>query len=68
VICGTATNVCVESTARAAHMRDFHLVMAADACGSANVAAHDGTLENVAANFGEVASTARIKEIWSGAR
>ena len=38
ILAGFGTNVCVESTARAAHMRDFHLVMVADACGSANVA------------------------------
>lgn len=68
VICGTATNVCVESTARAAHMRDFHLVMVGDACASVNVAAHDGTLANIATNFGEVASAARVAEIWTGAR
>jgi ureidoacrylate peracid hydrolase len=65
VICGTATNVCVESTARDAHMRDFHVVMVEDAVASANVAAHEGTLENIATNFGEVTSTARIKEVWS---
>lgn len=65
VICGTATNVCVESTARAAHMRDFHLVMVADACASVNVGAHEGTLANIAANFGEVTSAARVKETWA---
>jgi len=64
VICGTATNVCVESTARAAHMRDFHLVMVADAVASVNVAAHEGTLGNIAVNFGEVTDAVRIKEIW----
>ncbi len=64
VICGTATNVCVESTARAAHMRDFHLVMVGDACGTASAAAQDATLANIASNFGEVASTARVRGIW----
>jgi ureidoacrylate peracid hydrolase len=66
VITGTATNVCVESTARAAHMRDFHLVMVEDAVATANLAAHEGTLANIAANFGEIAGAARIKEIWAG--
>jgi ureidoacrylate peracid hydrolase len=65
VICGTATNVCVESTARDAHMRDFHLVMVGDAVASVNPAAHDATLANIASNFGEVASTAQVKAIWS---
>jgi ureidoacrylate peracid hydrolase len=65
VICGTATNVCVESTARAAHMRDFHLVMVADAVASANPTAHEGTLANIAGNFGEVTSAARIKDVWA---
>ena len=67
-ICATATNVCVESTARAAHMRDFHLVMVGDACASVAVAAHEGTLANIAANFGEVAPAARVAAAWSGAR
>ncbi len=65
VITGTATNVCVESTARAAHMRDFNLVMVADACGSASLAAHEGTLDNIATNFGEVTTAARVKQVWS---
>lgn len=68
VITGTATNVCVESTARAAHMRDFHLVMVEDAVAAVSVAAHEGTLENIAANFGEVASASRVKEIWTAGR
>ena len=68
VITGTATKGCVESTARAAHMRDFHLVMVADACATASLAAHEGTLDNIAANFGEVTTAARVKQVWSGER
>jgi hypothetical protein len=32
---------------------------------STSVEAHEGTLANIAANFGEVATTAGIAEIWS---
>jgi ureidoacrylate peracid hydrolase len=66
VICtGTATNVCVESTARAAHMRDFNVVLVADCCASAETELHEATLINIQRHFGTVVDAARIEQAWS---
>ena len=66
VVCaGTATNVCVESTARAAHMRDFHVVLAADCCAAMSVAEHESAVHNIGTYFGVVASAERIRAVWA---
>jgi ureidoacrylate peracid hydrolase len=68
VICvGGATNICVESTARAALMRDFHLVMVEDCLASDDVDAHLATLKTLGQAFGEVTTADKVEEIWSGA-
>lgn len=64
VVCGVATNVCVESTARAAHMRDFHLVLVGDCCAAFDQALHDATLENVRKHFGSVATAEEVEAAW----
>jgi ureidoacrylate peracid hydrolase len=64
VCCGTATNVCVESTARAAHMRDYYLVLAEDCCAATDAAAHQATLQNIERHFGVLASLADIESAW----
>ncbi|HEX5452018.1 MAG TPA: isochorismatase family cysteine hydrolase [Candidatus Limnocylindrales bacterium] len=69
VICfGTATNVCVESTARAAHMRDFHLVLVSDCCSAYDQDLHDATLKNVRKHFGLVATAEEVEAAWPAAR
>jgi ureidoacrylate peracid hydrolase len=64
VCCGTATNVCVESTARAAHMRDFNLVLVGDCCAAFDPVLHEGTLENIRRHFGVVATADEVKAAW----
>ncbi|MBI2756787.1 MAG: cysteine hydrolase [Chloroflexi bacterium] len=66
VCCGTATNVCVESTARAAHMRDYYLVVADDCCAATDLALHRATLLNIQRHFGDLASLADFQGWWSG--
>ena len=56
VITGTLTNVCCESTARDAMMRDFRCVMVEDATAAATDADHLAGLCGVARFFAEVAS------------
>jgi ureidoacrylate peracid hydrolase len=69
VICiGTATNVCVESTARAALMRDFHLVMVEDCCASSDMDLHRATLKSLKQWFGEVTTADEIEAIWRQAQ
>ncbi len=68
VVCiGTSTNICVESTARAALMRDFHLVMVEDCCASPDVEAHVATLKTLAHSFGEVTTADKVEAIWASA-
>jgi ureidoacrylate peracid hydrolase len=66
VICtGTTTDVCVESTARAALMRDFHLVVVEDCCAAPDVEAHRASLKVLGRNFGEVTTADRIEATWA---
>lgn len=64
IMTGVSTNVCVESTARDGFMRDYHIVLAEDACASYSRAAHEMTVENMKGYFGAVSSAAEVEENW----
>jgi nicotinamidase-related amidase len=57
IIAGTVTNVCCESTARAAFMRDYKVVFVSDANGTSDEEAHGATLKNISRFFGRVIDT-----------
>lgn len=57
---GVATNVCVESTARDAFMRDYHAILVEDCCAAASPEEHQGALTNMRKYFGEVRSADEI--------
>ncbi|UQZ34979.1 cysteine hydrolase [Paenibacillus sp. PK3_47] len=65
IMTGVSTNVCVESTARDGFMRDYHIVLAEDACASYSRAAHEMTVENMKGYFGVVSKAAEVEENWS---
>jgi ureidoacrylate peracid hydrolase len=65
IMTGEATNVCVESTARDAFMRDYRIVFLSDCTASSVQAAHDATLFTMARHFGTVATGAEVLAIWS---
>ncbi|MBY0012277.1 cysteine hydrolase family protein [Paenibacillus typhae] len=65
IMTGVSTNVCVESTARDGFMRDYHIVLAEDACASYSRAAHEMTVENMKGYFGVVSSAAEVEENWN---
>lgn len=67
VPCGVATNVCVESTARDAFMRDFHVVFPRDASATYYPAAHAATLSTIGLHFGELSDVAEISGLWQSA-
>ena len=60
IITGTVTNVCCESTARSAYMRDFKVAFPYDANGPIDEGAHQATLRTIAGFFGRVLSSGEI--------
>jgi nicotinamidase-related amidase len=60
IITGTATNVCCESTARAAYMRDYLVAFPHDANATFDEAMHQATLKNIDMFFGRVMSTEEL--------
>ena len=66
IIAGTLTEVCCESTARSAFMRDFKVVFAQDATGAASQAAQQASLEVVDTYFGRVLSNEHILQAFAG--
>jgi ureidoacrylate peracid hydrolase len=54
VVTGVVTNICVESTVRSAHMRDFEVAVASD-CTAAPAGFHVPALASMAAAFASVA-------------
>jgi ureidoacrylate peracid hydrolase len=67
VLCGTATNVCVESTARSAHMRDYYVVLVGDCCAASDTGLHRATLANIERHFGTVVQRSEVEAIWTTA-
>jgi len=64
VITGLATNVCVESTARDAFMRDYHVVVPEDLTEGSTVEAKQWSLANLAMFFGEVVRSIDLLRAW----
>ena len=64
LVCGVATNVCVETTARDAYMYDYYVTMIDDCSAAYEPKLHLGTLENMRRHFGLVASSNDIAETW----
>ncbi len=54
VLAGTTTDVCVESTARDAMMRDYRVIIAEDATGALTDASHHNALAAMAMHFADV--------------
>lgn len=57
LITGTVTNVCCESTARDAAMRDFKVIMVEDGCAARTEEDHAAGLRTMAQVFGDVRTT-----------
>jgi ureidoacrylate peracid hydrolase len=65
IMTGEATNVCVESTARDAFMRDYWVVFVSDCTASTSRAAHEATLSTMGRHFATVAASDEILASWS---
>jgi ureidoacrylate peracid hydrolase len=64
LVCGVATNVCVETTARDGYMYDYYVTMIDDCSAAYEAKLHLGTLENIRRHFGLVASSQEIIDSW----
>ena len=64
IMTGVATNVCVETTARQAFLRDYYVVFTSDCTATYSQAEHDGALANIDNFFGQVAASEEIVGCW----
>lgn len=64
VLAGVATNVCVETAARDAYMRDYYVVMVGDCTAARDDQVHRAALANVEANFGVVTTVDVLASAW----
>ena len=64
ILAGVSTNVCVESTARDAYMRDYNLVFLSDCTAAYAQEDHDATLRTMSRNFGTVAAADDVIAAW----
>lgn len=64
IVAGVATNICVESTARDAFMRDYYVTLVDDASAAYSREQHDAALANIKIGFGVVAKVDEITDIW----
>jgi len=64
VVTGISTNVCVESTLRAAFELGYYVVVPRNATASWSRELGEATLANVAHRFGLVSSVEEIVEVW----
>jgi ureidoacrylate peracid hydrolase len=60
IIVGTLTNVCCESTARSAFMRDYKVLFVSDGNGGINETSQQATLQSIEQAFGEIVTTDKL--------
>lgn len=68
IVTGCMTNVCVETTARDAFMRDYYVLVPSDAAATYIQEDHDASLRNIDRFFGQVTTTEDLKAAWSSRR
>lgn len=68
IMTGVATNICVESTARDAFMRNYYVVFVDDCSATYRKEHHEGTLSNIELGFGVVTTSAAVLRVWESRR
>lgn len=66
IVTGVVTNVCVETTAREAFVRDYYVVAPRDGSAAYSRADHDSTMSNIERFFGQTSSIEDISANWRG--
>ena len=64
IMTGTATNVCVETTARHGFLKDYYIVFTSDCTATISKQLHNTTLKNISLFFGEVVTSKEIIKCW----
>ena len=64
VMTGVATNVCVETTARQAFLRDYYVVFTRDCTATFSRAEHEAALHNIDQFFGHVVGADEVMACW----
>ena len=67
IMAGVATNVCVETTARQAFLKDYYVVFTGNCTATYNPQDHEATLRNIDNFFGQVVSAEEIAACWAPA-
>jgi ureidoacrylate peracid hydrolase len=67
IMTGVATNVCVETTARQAFLRDYYVVFTSDCTATFSEAQHQATLWTIDQFFGEVVTGDAVMACWPAA-
>jgi ureidoacrylate peracid hydrolase len=68
VITGVATNVCVETTARQAFVRDYYVVLPSDGAATYSAAEHEASLATIERYFGQVVTRDEVIGVWERTR
>ena len=66
LMCGVATNVCVESTARDGYMLDYNILFMEDCCAAFSKKAHNMTVDNINNYFGYAITTDQVNQWLNG--
>jgi ureidoacrylate peracid hydrolase len=67
VLSGVATNVCVETTARAAFVRDYYVVIPSDGVATYSEEEQESSLRTLDRYFAQVVTIDEIRAIWAAA-
>jgi ureidoacrylate peracid hydrolase len=68
LLCGFATNVCVETTARHAFVKDYYVVILKDLVASDSRRLHEASLENLETYFGQVVTSEELLQSVQNSR
>jgi nicotinamidase-related amidase len=68
VLAGLTTSIGVESTARAAYERGYHVTLATDAMADLDLEAHRNSIQRIFPLLGQTGSTTEIVEMLTKAR
>lgn len=64
VMCGLTTECCIDCTVRDAFHRDYHIIIAEDACAAYGADVHEAALRMLELNCAIIRPTQEITDVW----